>query len=645
MKLLPQILIFIIAIFCSNNSVAQLCQGSLGDPIVNINFGQGNNPAPALNAAVTNYSYSSADCPPDGSYTIRNNTTQCFGNTWQSLQTDHTGNGNGYFLLVNASVQPSAFYTDTVRNLCANTTYEFAAWVLNVIMPSACGGTASQPNITFTIERTDGTILQVYNTNNIPPQSSPTWQQFGFFFSTPVAVQNIVLRMTNNAAGGCGNDLALDDITFRPCGPKLTPSINGNETSADNFCEGIQKSYTFSCTSTAGYNSPVYQWQQSTDGMQYTDIVGQNTTGYAVTFLPNALPGKYYYRLTTAEAGNINSAQCRIASTPFVITINSNPNTTVNSNSPICQNNLLTLQATGGDSFNWVGSNNFTATGAMVSKQNVQLIDGGKYVVTVTNAAGCSKKDSINVVVNAAPIATVQFTDTTVCFNQTLQLLANGGPKYLWQPKATLSNDTIPNPIAKPTDSTTYNVTVTNSFGCTDTAFVTVKVVQKPSIDAGPDKFIVANKSVQLQATATANVKNIVWQPNIFITDNTLLNPFVNPPTDTKYFITVMAANNCGSITDSVSVKIYNGIYIPNAFTPNADGVNDTWNIPALEAYPLHNLAIFNRYGQLVFKRSKSFNGWDGTLKGQQLPVGTYTYIINLNDGTSLLKGTVILLK
>src|SRR5450432_2681980 len=146
------------AIFIPFISVnAQLCQGSLGDPIVNITFGSGSNPGPSLAAATTSYQYVFTDCPNDGFYTVINSTFNCFGNTWQNVRSDHTGDPNGYFMLINASFEPSAFYLYTVKGLCASTTYEFAAWIMNVLLQSACRFSGIQPNLTFTIENTDGT--------------------------------------------------------------------------------------------------------------------------------------------------------------------------------------------------------------------------------------------------------------------------------------------------------------------------------------------------------------------------------------------------------------------------------------------------------------------------------------------------------
>ena len=173
------------------------------------------------------------------------------GNTWHTLTSDHTGNPQGYFMLVNASFQPSDFYVDTVRNLCARTTYEFAAWLLNMVKSPG----SIMPNITFSIELPNGTVLQKVNTGNIPATASPQWKQYGFWFSTPPGIQTLVLRITNNAPGGIGNDLALDDITFRPCGPEIKANIAGHSDSID-ICEDEIGEYTLEAEEVSGYNKP-----------------------------------------------------------------------------------------------------------------------------------------------------------------------------------------------------------------------------------------------------------------------------------------------------------------------------------------------------------------------------------------------------
>jgi gliding motility-associated-like protein len=639
-------LIFFLLI--TSSTKAQLCQGSLGDPIINITFGSGSNPGDALSAATTAYNYVRNDCPNDGFYTVRSNTTNCFNNSWFSLSRDHTGNTNGYFMLVNASIQPNAFYIDTVRGLCGNTTYEFAAWIINmsILQSSGCGGNPIRPNITFSIEKLDGTVLQTYNSNNILPTTTPIWKQYGFFFNTPIGISDVVLRMTNNSTGGCGNDIALDDITFKACGPLLTPNIIGTlPTTNAIVCEGDAKIFNFNCTLSAGLNSPSYQWQESVNGSIYTDIVGENTISYIKNFLSTAAAGIYKYRLSVAEIGNLNSPQCRTSSQPITINISPKIITTANSNSILCEQATLQLTATGGTNYYWTGPNSFVANGDTVSLKNIQTINAGKYYVLVKNVDGCEKLDSTTVVINTSPTATTAFADTSICEGQSLKLKSSGGDTYQWIPTTGLDNSSSSSPLAQPIIETKYKVIVTDQFNCTDTAYTNVKVIKKPIVDAGSDQIIVANKAIMLKGKIIGDVDRFTWFPAEFIDNVNIISPTVNPPSERIYYLTATSIKDCSTTTDSVFVKIYNGIFIPNTFTPNGDSKNDTWDIPALEAFPLHELTVYNRYGQIMFSRKQHFTAWDGKYKGETLPVGNYIYIINLKNGGPLLKGTILLLK
>jgi gliding motility-associated-like protein len=624
---------------------AQLCQGSLGDPLINITFGAGQNPGPALTAATTSYQYVSTDCPGDGFYTVRNSTTSCFGSSWHSLSRDHTGDANGYFMLVNASFQPSAFYLDTVKGLCSGTTYEFAAWVINVLNLSSQCNPGIQPNLTFTLEQTDGTVLQSYNTGNIPSSSSPNWQQFGFFFTTPPGISDVVLRIFNNSQGGCGNDLALDDITFRPCGPQLTSTITGSNSSTSTFCEGISQSFAFFCLVSGGFNFPLYQWQESINGGAWTDIPGATSTLYPKNFPANTTPGTYAYRLSAAEAGNMNSAKCRVVSQPLTITIAAIPVTNASVNSPVCEGGTLSLTASGGTQYQWTGVNNFSSTGATVSINNAQLIQTGKYYVLVTNNAGCTHLDSVIATINANPVAVTSFAEITICEGDNIQFQSSGGLTYKWIPATGLSSDVISNPMATPADTTIYKVIVANQFACTDTAWVTVNVAEKPSANAGPDKTIVKNNSVQLLASAAGQNISYIWSPDIYIDNVLSLQPIVTPPHDTSYILTVTSNEGCGTSADTMHVYVYKDVYVPNAFSPNGDGLNDTWYVPALSAYPEFTLAVYNRYGEMIFQIKNTNQPWDGKYKGMPQAIGAYVYVIDLKQGGSLLKGTVMIVK
>ena len=631
----------LIMLLLVNTTTAQLCQGSLGDPVVNTTFGAGTNPGPALSAAATTYQYVGADCPNDGYYTVRNNTSNCFGTSWHSFNGDHTGNANGYFMLVNASVQPSAFYIDTVHGLCGSTSYEFAAWIMNVLLPSACGGTGNQPNLTFSIEKTNGAVLQSYNSGNIPSTSSAQWKQYGFFFATPSGVTDVVLRIVNNAPGGCGNDLALDDITFRPCGPQLNPAIVGVSSTTAVMCAGSAQGYTFTSTISGGFNNPAYQWQQYV-GNNWTDIPGETNSTMTMNFPASTQAGNYLFRVTVIEASNIGSPGCRVNSQPLTIQVNAQPVTTATSNSPVCEGGLLLLTATGGAQFNWSGPNSFSATGSPVTVGNAQQINSGKYYVQVSDN-GCSKTDSTVVSINPVPAATVLFSDTTICEGRSVQFFSSGGSSYQWIPTAGLSSSTIANPVASPADTTNYMVIVSNQFSCKDTAYVNVNSIEAPKANAGPDKVIIAGHPVQIKATVTGQGINYAWSPALYIDDINSLTPMLNPPADQRYILN--AGSSCGITADTMFVYVYKGLYIPNAFTPNGDGLNDTWNIPALNAFPEHELYLYNRYGQVIYQTKNNFIPWDGTFKSLPVNAGTYTYMINLKNGMEVLKGVVIVVR
>ena len=630
------------------SSDAQLCSGSLGLPIVNKTFGAGSNPAPPLSAASTNYQYVPNDCPDDGFYTVRNSTNGCFGGTWHSLASDHTGDPNGYFMLVNASVQPGAFYIDTVSGLCPGTTFEFAAWIMNVLRQSACNNGGITPNLTFTIEKTDGSIIQSYNTGNIIAQSGPFWRQFGFYFTTPVGVGRVVLRIVNNAPGGCGNDLALDDITFRPCGPLLDPSIVGYATDTVTICEGASASFDFQCTVSSGFSNPLFQWQESINSGPYTDISGATSVNYTKNIV-SSTPGKRQYRMVAAETGNINNASCRVASTLITIYTEALPVLATSRSLQVCESNTIQLIATGAVQYLWTGPNSFSATNDTASILNAQPIHAGKYYITAISPAGCLKNDSVTVTVNPVPTATVSFNTATICEGDMLQMNASGGGTYQWTPSAGLSSATSANPVMNPVSTTQYMLVVSNSFNCTDTEFVTVNVVKNPVANAGPDKETILGFPVTLEGSVGGDNISYSWTPVTHLDNPSALQPSALPLVSGQYDyrLTVTSNAGCGSAFDDVRVTVFNDIYIPTAFTPNQDGKNDVWYVPSLEAFPFFQLTVFNRYGQIVFYTKNIQVAWDGKYKGQLQPSAVYVYLLTLTIGENkkIYKGTVTLIR
>jgi len=87
-------------------------------------------------------------------------------------------------------------------------------------------------------------------------------------------------------------------------------------------------------------------------------------------------------------------------------------------------------------------------------------------------------------------------------------------------------------------------------------------------------------------------------------------------------------------------------ITVPNAITPNGDGVNDTWIIDQIEIYPEVKVEIYNRWGELIFHAPKGYTKpWDGTFKGRELPIDSYHYVIDLNNGRDVVTGSITIIR
>jgi gliding motility-associated-like protein len=222
---LPFSLFVLLLVIAGKFSNAQTndCTGEFGHWLVREDFGAGIGHGPALPTGVTNMYYT-PDCPADGYYTLVNSTEGCSENEWHRVKYDHTGNKNGYMMMINASNEPSTFYSRMVPSLCPNTTYEFSAYILNLLKSSIIGPTAQQPDILFSIETTTGEVLETLQTQPIPSTSTPVWKKYKLSFKTPDNVTSLVLKISNKAPGGPGNDLLLDDIEFVTSAPKVTVS-------------------------------------------------------------------------------------------------------------------------------------------------------------------------------------------------------------------------------------------------------------------------------------------------------------------------------------------------------------------------------------------------------------------------------------
>lgn len=182
-----------------------------------IHFGSGNVRDPN-SAVLTNYKRVSGSCPTDGHYSFASSTSGCFSDDWHTISSDHTeGDNNGNMLLVNAARDGGIFLNIPVTGLKSNTVYELGLWVLNLCKPTKKCPSVLLPGINIRLETPEGRVVASIVTRDLPRVPQPVWSQFLAYFTTPSSTSTLRLIMADNAPGGCGNDFALDDITFREC--------------------------------------------------------------------------------------------------------------------------------------------------------------------------------------------------------------------------------------------------------------------------------------------------------------------------------------------------------------------------------------------------------------------------------------------
>lgn len=639
----------IILLFCFIVPHAQLCNDNLGDPIVNVTFGiKGNPQIPS----VTSYQRVGG-CPGKGQYTINDFLFGCGGN-WLRMIGDHTpGDLDGNYMLVDAESTPGIVHQDTASGLCENMIYQYSFYVANALQDDlSCGSSVVLPNLTLIIESLAGKTLASYSTGDIPLTKEKEWVQYGFTYKTTQGIDAVVLKIISNSIEGCGSVFAVDDIVFQNCGPSVNVSIDGT-TADQKVCADYSNPFEMQGSFSAGFTDPVVQWQNSFDtGKTWNDIQGANTTFYKV---PHRVSGVVEYRMVVAERGNINSVNCRIRSNSIYTAIYPIPphtppqfiNGCTGKDYRLPSNDYAALE------IEWTGPNGFFYNSPFVYSPvvvpNLTMKDTGLYILKQTFYFGCVSVDSFYLAI-ATGINILSQSSHALCEggNEMLSITTSGTGSFQWSPSIGLSDDAIKNPIASPKDSTLNKVIVTNSSGCSDSAFLPVYIYRKPVADAGEDKTIIIGDSTILNGSVKGTSINYSWSPLLNIDNLNSLQPRVYPVQDMVYTLTAISNMGCGSASDNVNVKAFRDYFIPNAFSPNSDGVNDRFKIPAYNNYTVVKFIIYNRWGTVLFKSNTPGDGWDGTFNNIPQPTGSYIYFIQLLDKNNkkiIKQGTVSIIR
>ncbi len=327
---------------------------------------------------VTMYAGGTTQPIPTESYTITNNVQNANTNDFLSF-TDHTGNANGSMLVVNADASNTTFYQGSFQaSLCANQQYSlsfYAAFPGNSSYQTKCNafGGFVYPKIKMRIR--DGISGLIITEVSTPVISNTAWQQFGVKFVSPASYTNIIIELINDAPGGCGNDIAIDDVQFGSCDP--IPTVNVGAINAG--CLGSSTTFVSSLSDPAAIpGSKDYQWQVSSSlAGPYTNITGANASSYTIPSIAAGDTGKFY-RAIIAATGNLGVASCQYISPGMKLTGKSSSvaatSATKNKNN-VCGGISVNLGITGGTlgtnaNWQWYSGScggTFVATGATIT--------------------------------------------------------------------------------------------------------------------------------------------------------------------------------------------------------------------------------------------------------------------------------------
>ena len=330
-----------------------------------------------------------------------------------------------------------------------------------------------------------------------------------------------------------------------------------------------------------------------------------------------------YWGFTAATGGAVNEQKICLKYSSFLASL---PDTT------ICVGGQVTLKANNGVSYKWSPATGLSST--TVPDPIAKPDKTTQYKVVVTDKCGREFPDSLTVKVGGTPIVFDLGRDTTLCAGQVLPLNTKiADAKYRWQNGSTA-------PTFDADSSGVYKVVVEKNF-CFASDSIRLKFTKGPSVFLGSDTVLCLNKKLVLKAYGENTTYK--WQDGTNLSSYAVLKPGV---------YSVEAKNQCGEVSDAVKVDYEDcrEVFIPNTFSPNGDGKNETFMIfSGNDVVKINSLQVFNRWGGLVYS-AKDFlpndltRAWDG----RDVPTDVYTYLAEIvfKDGETEFKyGNVTLMR
>lgn len=598
------------------------CDGSLGENLfIGGDFGSGAANIPANDPHIApGYTYAKQGPPNDGLYVITNNTGAWPGlfSTWIRIG-DNSNDPNGYMMVVNASYEPGIFYQQEITGLCANTTFEFSADVINVVSRSTTNHI--KPNISFYI---DDELK--FSSGDIPQDE--TWKTYGFTFTTGPTATNLVLSIRNNAPGGTGNDLALDNISFRPCGPEAII---------------LPEEETFVCVDddslrltgrilSSNLPETYLQWQVSADGgATYTDIPGATRENYTVT---NFSSGTYYYRFLVASTpDNLLNYKCRVFSYPKEVVVLPKFFTVIDT---ICSGSVYEA-----------GHSSYTRTGV--------------YVDTLVSSFGCDSVVTLDLTVVNDPMIDADLSiQGPSCFGVDDAVISGTLRQSGYPPLIYSLNDSLYSTSLgfSPLSPGIYQLRIEDKFGCYFEEELVIEYPRQLTVDAGQDTMVALGTVYQFQPFANYRQVSYQWQGPLALSCSDCPQPNLLANGNGVFYLTVTTDAGCtasDSLKFAISTTDSYKVYAPNAFSPNDDGVNDRFTVfsNGLEVENIETFQVYDRWGSLLYDVTDvapgdDRQGWDGQFRSRPVDMGVYIYRVDVRfiDGTKkIFTGSITVIR
>jgi gliding motility-associated-like protein len=275
-----------------------------------------------------------------------------------------------------------------------------------------------------------------------------------------------------------------------------------------------------------------------------------------------------------------------------------------------------------------------------------------KVRMEVYSGQTCSSVVEHDITVNANPIVTLTpASGLTLCQSDAPVQIIENRNGFIGTPLFT-GTGISPTGLFDPKLSGTGTFTIdylftTSNTGCTYATTLQITVNPTPEITLASNLQFLEGGQLKIEPTVKISSGPLTykWSPSTGLDHDDILNPIANPTDDITYTLTVTSDKLCSAVA-KVAVTVLKAPIVNNTFTPNGDGVNDTWTIKYLESYPKATVTIFNRLGEQLFYSVGYPIAWDGRYRGTDLPTGVYYYIINPNTaGRKTYSGYVSIIK